>query len=73
VTSEAAHHLGERVVTHLSEQKEDDVYGTVSVSIGIAVFDTAVTPYRTLEELTRAADQALYAAKTSGKNRIRAA
>jgi diguanylate cyclase (GGDEF)-like protein len=72
-TSAAAHHLGERLMVHLDEHKGDQPDGVVTVSIGIAVFDPAVTPRRTLAELTRAADEALYAAKTSGKNRIRAA
>ena len=72
-TSAAAHHLGERLMAHLSEQQHSDADSTVSVSIGIAIFDPAVSPHRTLEELTLAADQALYAAKIGGRNRIRAA
>jgi len=72
-TSAAAHHLGERLMTHLFEHPDSDVDGPVTVSIGITVFDPAVTPHRTLNDLTLAADQALYAAKTSGRNRIRAA
>lgn len=72
-TSAAAHRLGTRLMVHLSEQQEDSVGGTVNVSIGIAAFDPAVLPHRTLKDLTRAADHALYAAKAGGKNRIRAA
>jgi diguanylate cyclase (GGDEF)-like protein len=72
-TSADAYHLGDRLMTHLAEHQDSDVDGAVSVSIGIAVFDPTVTPRRTPEELTLAADQALYAAKASGRNRIRAA
>ena len=72
-TSAAANHLGERLMTHLSEHQDPGLDGTVTVSIGIAVFDPAVTPHRTLDELILVADQALYAAKVSGRNQIRAA
>jgi len=72
-TSAAAHHLGERLMAHLSKHQDSDVDSAVSVSIGIAVFDPAASPHLTLEELTFAADQALYAAKIGGKNQIRAA
>jgi diguanylate cyclase (GGDEF)-like protein len=71
-TSAAAHRLGERLMAHLSEHP-DHADGTVTVSIGIAVFDAATTSDRTAEQLSHAADQALYAAKTSGRNQIRAA
>jgi diguanylate cyclase (GGDEF)-like protein len=71
--SAAGHRLGERLMTHLSEHQHHDADGTVTVSIGIAMFDPAATSDRTVEQLTRAADQALYAAKTSGRNQIRAA
>jgi diguanylate cyclase (GGDEF)-like protein len=72
-TSAAAHHLAHRLMTHLHKHQEDDGDGAVTVSIGIAVFDPAVRSDPTPEELTRAADQALYAAKLSGKNRVSAA
>jgi diguanylate cyclase (GGDEF)-like protein len=72
-TSAAAHRLGERLMTHLSEHQEQDADGTVTVSIGIAAFDPATMSDRAVERLSRAADEALYAAKMSGRNQIRAA
>jgi diguanylate cyclase (GGDEF)-like protein len=70
--STAAHHLGERLMKHLSAHQDDD--GTaVTISIGIAEFDPAVAPAVTVGDLSRAADQALYAAKLGGRNQIRAA
>jgi len=72
-TSAAAHHLGERLMMHLTEHQDQEADGPVTVSIGIAVFDPMTTSDRTVEEIARAADQALYAAKTSGRNRIQAA
>ena len=71
-TSAAAQHLGERLMADLSG-RQDDADGTVTVSIGIAVFDSAKTPDWTVEQLSRVADEALYAAKASGRNRIRIA
>lgn len=72
-TSDAAYHLAERLMTHLSEHQGEDADGTVTVSIGIAVFDPAMKSDRAVEQLSRAADEALYAAKMSGRNQIRAA
>jgi diguanylate cyclase (GGDEF)-like protein len=72
-TSAAAHHLGERLMMHLTEHQDQEADRPVTVSIGIAVFDPMTTSDRTVEEIARAADQALYVAKTSGRNRIQAA
>jgi diguanylate cyclase (GGDEF)-like protein len=72
-TYAAAHHLGERLMIHLTEHQDREIHGPLTVSIGIAVFDPGASSHRTLEQVTRAADQALYAAKLSGRNRIEAA
>lgn len=71
-TSGSARRLGERLMTHLSEH-QDEADGTVTISIGIAVFDSAAVSDESVEQLSRAADEALYAAKASGRNQIRAA
>jgi diguanylate cyclase (GGDEF)-like protein len=71
--SDAAHHLAERLMAHLAAQPADGRGASVTVSIGIATFDPARLSSVTVEQLARAADDALYAAKTSGRNRIRAA
>jgi diguanylate cyclase (GGDEF)-like protein len=71
-TSASARRLGERLMAHLSEH-QDEADGTVTISIGIAVFDSAAVSDESAEQLSRAADEALYAAKASGRNQIRAA
>ena len=71
-TPDAARHLAERIMTHLAEHRgEPDLPATIS--IGIATFDPSRTPDITLEQLAQSADEALYAAKKSGRNRIHAA
>jgi diguanylate cyclase (GGDEF)-like protein len=72
-TSTAAQHLGERLMTHLSEHQDRDADGTITVSIGVAAFDPSTSADGAVEQLSRAADDALYAAKLSGRNQIRAA
>ena len=69
----AAQHLAERLMAHLREQQTDDTDAPVTVSIGIATFDPASNSDPNIERLARAADDALFAAKRSGRNRIRAA
>lgn len=72
-TLEASHHLAERLMAHLGEQQRGHDDQPVTVSIGIATFDPATDRDPSTERLVRAADDALYAAKRSGRNRIRAA
>jgi diguanylate cyclase (GGDEF)-like protein len=69
----AANHLAERLRAHLAGQKDHDMDAPVTVSIGIATFDPAINGDVTLDQLAKAADDALYAAKINGRNRIRAA
>jgi diguanylate cyclase (GGDEF)-like protein len=69
----AAQHLAERLMAHLRDRQGDETDAPVTVSIGIAAFDPATNSDPGIEQLARAADEALYAAKTSGRNRIRAA
>jgi len=69
----AARHLAERLMTHLHEQQASDTGAPVTVSIGLATFDPTTGGDPNVEDLARAADGALYAAKAAGRNRIRAA
>ena len=69
----AARRLAERLMTHLHEQQASDTGAPVTVSIGLATFDPTTGGDPNVEDLARAADGALYAAKAAGRNRIRAA
>jgi two-component system cell cycle response regulator len=69
----AARRLAERLMTHLHEQQASDPRAPVTVSIGLATFDPTTGGDPNVEDLARAADGALYAAKAAGRNRIRAA
>lgn len=65
----AAHERAEQWRRGFSElgQVRGDLPGTLSLSIGVALFPThGATP----ETLLRVADQALYKAKTGGRNRV---
>jgi diguanylate cyclase (GGDEF)-like protein len=72
-TSGAAQQLAERLMGDLHAQQANDTEPPVTVSIGIATFDPATSGPLSVEHLASAADGALYAAKASGRNRIRAA
>jgi diguanylate cyclase (GGDEF)-like protein len=69
----AARHLAERLMTHLHQQQAGDTGAPVTVSVGIATFDPTTGGDPNVENFVRAADEALYAAKATGRNRIRAA
>ncbi len=45
----------------------------LTVSVGVAVFDPTALPLQSIQNLMRAADQALYRAKSNGRNQIRVA
>jgi diguanylate cyclase (GGDEF)-like protein len=67
--SDAARQLAERLFGHLST----DGSGTsdqVTISVGIATLDPERSRTMTLEQLEHSADEALYAAKAAGRNRI---
>jgi diguanylate cyclase (GGDEF)-like protein len=61
-----AHEIREKV-RHLQVRVQNEEVPTISVSLGVAVLD-AETAAR--ETLIRAADDALYAAKAGGRNRV---
>jgi diguanylate cyclase (GGDEF)-like protein len=70
-TREAAQRLGERLLDQLKNQKDFAPLG-IAASIGVAVFE-ADHPEQDAEWLMRAADQALYSAKTAGRNQVKVA
>jgi diguanylate cyclase (GGDEF)-like protein len=72
-TSGAAHHLAERLMADLAHAQDHTTDGSVTVSIGIATFDARSARDASVEGLARSADDALYAAKARGRNRIEAA
>ncbi len=70
--STAAFGLAERLVGHLTRHaRSADV--PMTVSIGVAVLDPSRQPRDRVEDMMRAADRALYDAKTNGRNQVRIA
>jgi len=69
---DAARRSAERLIERVAEQSNEDGHRT-TVSVGIANFDPARSPYTDSEALVRAADDALYLAKANGRNRAQAA
>lgn len=62
-----AERIRSAVAAHLFRSKDPSFRGVLTVSIGV----TALTPgIRTIEELVHDADQAMYLAKTRGRNRV---
>jgi diguanylate cyclase (GGDEF)-like protein len=72
-TAEAALRSAERLVGRVAEAGGHDPWRSTTVSVGIATFDPAYTIDCDLERLLRAADDALYRAKASGRNQVQAA
>jgi diguanylate cyclase (GGDEF)-like protein len=71
-SADAARHSAERLFAHLSGDG-DRLQNQVTVSVGIATFEPATSASMSPEQLEQSADQALYAAKEAGRNRIVAA
>jgi diguanylate cyclase (GGDEF)-like protein len=71
-TTEAAFLSAERLIVRVSQQGGRDSRRAATVSVGIATFDPARTDNCDIERLVRAADDALYRAKGSGRNRVAA-
>src|SRR5262245_44562141 len=72
-TAEAALRSAERLVVHVAREAGNNHRYATTVSVGIATFDPARTKNCDVEALGRAADDALYRAKGSGRNRVQAA
>jgi len=71
-TANVAHLVAERIRTaflNTSVSSPDGGSQKITVSIGIATLDT-VAPYESVLQFVHGADQALYMAKQSGRNRI---
>lgn len=62
---QTASKLAERVRSNVEEMTDDEV-GKITVSLGVAQLKPEETP----DQLVRRADQALYAAKAGGRNRV---
>lgn len=71
-SASAARRLAERLTTRIAQRSSADPH-PVTISIGLATFDPATSAAATAEQLARDADEALYAAKRAGRNRIHAA
>ena len=72
-TAEAARRSAERLVLRVAEAGGHDPWHSTTVSVGIATFNPVYSIDCDLERLLRAADDALYRAKTSGRNQVQAA
>ena len=73
-TADAALRSAERLIVRVAKERGGrNSWRTATVSIGIATFDPAQAKDCDLEQLVRAADDALYRAKGSGRNRVQAA
>ena len=71
-SARAARSSGERLLARVAEHGLDHRRPS-SVSVGISTFDPADGAFANQDALVRAADQALYRAKTGGRNRVVAA
>lgn len=70
--ADGALHVAKLILTALQAQKiphERSPFGRLTISIGVACLDRSV--HRSVEEVVKAADQALYQAKREGRNRAR--
>jgi diguanylate cyclase (GGDEF)-like protein len=72
-TAEAAFHSAERLVVRMAMDSRRSGGMTTTISVGIATFDPAHATESTVEQLLHAADDALYRAKSNGRNRVQAA
>jgi two-component system cell cycle response regulator len=68
----AAQRLGQRLILHLKKRPQSGET-TPTASVGLAILDPTQPEAESIEWLMRAADQALYQAKASGRNRLRVA
>jgi diguanylate cyclase (GGDEF)-like protein len=69
---EAAQRLAERLLSHLKNQT-DWTPGEISASVGVAVFDAGQSVEKDPEWLMSTADEALYWAKSCGRNQVKVA
>jgi diguanylate cyclase (GGDEF)-like protein len=69
----AAHASAERLVARVATQRDSHLRRRPTVSIGVATYDPTRDARANLEDIVRAADDALYRAKAGGRNRVDAA
>jgi diguanylate cyclase (GGDEF)-like protein len=70
--AEGAVHVAKLIIAALQGQKiphERSPFGRLTISIGVACLERGI--HRSIEEVVKAADQALYQAKREGRNRVR--
>lgn len=70
--AEGAMHVGKLILAALQAQKiphERSPFGRLTISIGVACLERGV--HRSVDEIIKAADEALYQAKREGRNRVR--
>jgi diguanylate cyclase (GGDEF)-like protein len=68
----AAHRLGQRLLLHMSKRAQAGQEAPTA-SVGLAILDPTQQEPGSIKGLMRTADQALYHAKASGRNRVRVA
>lgn len=63
-------HRLKEAITAISYQPEDNLAISITASIGVASYMDNTTQFKHPEDLVKAADSALYAAKSAGRNQI---
>jgi len=66
-------HVAERIRQAIDAESMDTSEGMIPVSISLGVASTSAVDARSVEELIRFADEALYRAKEGGRNRVESA
>jgi diguanylate cyclase (GGDEF)-like protein len=70
----AAHRLGQRLLLYMKKRAQAEAAEAApTVSVGLAILDSAQQESKSIEWLMRTADQALYQAKASGRNQVKVA